>query len=153
MDNPRLIQSEGKTQVLPSFTRIVVDGKLYLLDQDQKQELIALDGQHGTNVCWEDVCKLFVLIKKLEPVTPEEADAKGDWELLVAALYHCQKGWTIHLTTVQEMQVRVLGDGYGKMSWKELVRRQLAYDWSHVRDSSPEAVLAMAAKIREFLGQ
>jgi hypothetical protein len=52
------------------------------------------------------------------------------------------------LSTDEHMEVYVLADGFGKIGREAL---SMHYDWSHVRDSSDEAMLAMAAKITEIV--
>lgn len=60
------------------------------------------------------------------------------------------RGSKSHLITPYEWSVvYLLGDGFGRVD--EAWAHEQAWDWSHVRDSSPEAIEAMAAKIEEFL--
>jgi hypothetical protein len=60
--------------------------------------------------------------------------------------------WSGHerhaLSTEQWTAVYLLGDGFGEVSraWAE----EQCWDWSHIRDSSPEAFERMWAKIRKY---
>lgn len=40
-----------------------------------------------------------------------------------------------------------LGDGYGRMSSEELMANGLAWDWSHIRDSSLPALALIVAEL------
>jgi len=71
--------------------------------------------------------------------------ANNDWELVVAKMGH--EGRSALPLNVFE-QVYLLGDGFGGGLSREFAREQ-CYDWSHVRDSSPEAVSRMANALRE----
>jgi hypothetical protein len=72
---------------------------------------------------------------------------KANWDLVVSYL-HWGGANEKALTTAQQREVRLLGDGFGK----GMTEADIIWDWSHVRDSSSEAVDAMAAKIRELVG-
>ena len=69
-------------------------------------------------------------------LTAEEA-----WGLVVRYL----KGG--RLTTKQDVEVRKLADGFGDMDPKH----DCFWDWSHVRDSTDKATVAMGYKILTFL--
>jgi hypothetical protein len=75
----------------------------------------------------------------------------NDWDLIVATM-HWSGAASTALREADYGAVMAEGDGYGKMTAAELRARGLECDWSHVRDSSPAAMCAMAAKIREVLG-
>jgi hypothetical protein len=75
----------------------------------------------------------------------------NDWDLIVATMHYRGVARTF-LNGTRLADVAARGDGYGKMTVAELKARELLYDWSHVRDSSPAAVCAMAARIRELIG-
>lgn len=159
MSQPTLLRFDGQTYIRPSFCRIEVDGYLYLLDAEEKTALIDLDKRQGPNVAWEDTCRLFVTIRHLRPVTAEEADRRADWELIIAVLHPTASRNNYWLNQSQKNQVRWLGDGFGdlvKMLEEgcegDLIATML-YDWSHVRDSSPAAIQAMAQKIRDLVAR
>lgn len=72
------------------------------------------------------------------------------WRKVVAFLSD-QGALSRMLTTEQQAQVRMLADGFGSLQGTadtpDVRVADLLWDWSHVRDSSPEAVAAMAAEI------
>jgi hypothetical protein len=70
-----------------------------------------------------------------------------DWHFCVSYLHWSGLNNKV-LTAKQQQEVRKLGDGFGK----GITDPNLIWDWSHVRDSSPEAVTAMANKIKELAG-
>jgi hypothetical protein len=72
----------------------------------------------------------------------------NDWDLVVAFLHHDG----IHrdlLNDKQKGMVRLEGNGFGDLKGAQLAP-DLLWDWSHVRDSSPDAVKRMADKIRGY---
>ena len=76
----------------------------------------------------------------------------SDWDLLVALLApmgSCNRT----LTESQSIAVREQCDGFGKMSRGELAELGCLWDWSHVRDSSPEAIERAAQSARVFVGE
>lgn len=75
----------------------------------------------------------------------------SDWDLIVATMNYTGVA-SRALDGNAFLAAAAEGDGYGKMSAQDLTRRGLAYDWSHVRDSSPEAIKAIANSIRNSLG-
>jgi hypothetical protein len=74
-----------------------------------------------------------------------------DYDLIVATLYWKGSANRI-LTTEQRARAWEAGDGYGRMSLAELHELELVEDWSHIRDSSPEGIAAVAYSIRSSLG-
>lgn len=58
----------------------------------------------------------------------------------------CPWGALFHkvLNPTQTWQAYCLGDGFGKMTPAQLEQINGGYDWSHVRDSSEEAIEMMA---------
>ena len=70
-----------------------------------------------------------------------------DWDLLVATLSPTQA--SINLETTLDKEARARCDGFGSMSIKELEMIDALFDWSHVRDSSKEAIASAAAFIRK----
>jgi len=44
------------------------------------------------------------------------------------------------LTPHQHLHLFTMADGYGKCSAQDLIANDLTWDWSHVRDSSDEAL-------------
>lgn len=74
----------------------------------------------------------------------------SDFDVCHAFLYHGGEhshrlGETHHLLAMQAC------DGYGSLTARELTEQGLSWDWSHVRDSSPEALFAAAEHIRSAL--
>jgi len=55
------------------------------------------------------------------------------------------------LTTEQHLECVALCDGYGKRTKAQLVADGLQWDWSHVRDSSDEAISRAYDKLETFL--
>lgn len=53
------------------------------------------------------------------------------------------------LTSEEFWEVYCLGDGFGKCSPERLRGINGGYDWSHIRDSSPEGWVAMAERIQQ----
>ena len=75
---------------------------------------------------------------------PEEVGRVADRQLVAR---FCQ-GSPPH-----ERDVRVLADGFGPdVDDTDEEGREMLWDWSHVRDSSPRAWAAMADKVRELTG-
>lgn len=72
------------------------------------------------------------------------------WRKVVAFL-HDQGAMFGTLSTEQQAQVRMLADGFGGLKGMadspDVRVADLLWDWSHVRDSNPPAVAAMAAEI------
>lgn len=82
--------------------------------------------------------------------------AQAVWRGFVTAHLH-RTGSQYHaLTDAQQLEVRLLADGYGDL--RTMTYRTTAdvetmlWDWSHVRDSGPAAVLAMAQRICQLKG-
>jgi hypothetical protein len=80
-------------------------------------------------------------------MTKEEA-----WDLVCEYMSYSGKHRDV-LTSPQLWQVYCLGDGFGKQTPKELQRINGGWDWSHIRDSSTEAVFEMAKVIQGVIGQ
>lgn len=53
------------------------------------------------------------------------------------------------LTEAEWLEIYLLGDGFGKIG--PGFASEICYDWSHVRDSSPEAIAEMYGKLIEIL--
>jgi len=79
----------------------------------------------------------------------------SDWDLVVRFLGY-GSDYSRLMTGAEKDVVRLLADGFGTLSPEEAAlgetveHQDLLRDWSHVRDSSPEAVANMAAAIRAF---
>lgn len=73
----------------------------------------------------------------------------GNFQICHRYLYHSSP----QMIASRDAYARIfsLADGYGKMSVAELGRANLMYDWSHVRDSSDEAIDEMAQAIRRLV--
>ncbi len=72
-----------------------------------------------------------------------------DWDLLVATLSPTQG--SILLEEKFDKEARARCDGFGRMTIKELERIDALFDWSHVRDSSKEAIASAALFVRKNL--
>jgi len=76
-----------------------------------------------------------------------------DFELVVRFLGY-GSDYSRLMTGAEKDVVRYLADGFGTLTAADAVEtdehQDLLRDWSHVRDSSPEAVANMAAAIRAF---
>lgn len=68
-----------------------------------------------------------------------------DREFVMSFLHHAGPFKSI-FTADEQFQIRLLADGFGKTADHDLV-----WDWSHVRDSSDEAMSAMATAIRTWI--
>lgn len=76
------------------------------------------------------------------------------WQELITELepYLYHGGDKRHvLTDPQHVALFALGDGYGRMTAAQLRAEGLEWDWSHVRDSSLEALEAMVEALRRLL--
>lgn len=75
------------------------------------------------------------------------ANMADDWDLVVAFLHY--DGAFCGLGRRDQVRVRELGDGFGSLRGPKTEEKWAClWDWSHIRDSSPEAVAKMAAAIR-----
>lgn len=75
--------------------------------------------------------------------------SNADRELVVAYLHH--RGRHAERLTDREVEeLFCLGDGYGSRSAEELAVINGGWDWSHVRDSSPAALAAIAQRLRTW---
>ncbi len=73
-----------------------------------------------------------------------------DWELCEMYLHHGGSRSTC-LNLDDHLDVFSRGDGYGKMTGEKLLEQGLDWDWSHIRDSSDDAITEMAYRIRELV--
>jgi hypothetical protein len=145
------------------MTAIKFNGEQFLLNEAMKNELLTLIRRFEEPMIRGEITSAQIVecfLHKYDLIGPGASEAtvedkvsEDDWNLIVGALYHLDEKRTIRLTAANEKIVRAMGDGYGKMSWQELHDRELCWDWSHIRDSTPAAKRAMAQMIREFLGQ
>lgn len=74
---------------------------------------------------------------------------EADWAMVVACLSPTKR--LVTLTPEADLTARLLCDGMGKLSKADVdpVDGYPASDWSHVRDSSDEAITACAAYLRK----
>jgi hypothetical protein len=80
----------------------------------------------------------------------DEVDPQ-DWELVVGAMTYREEDQTVKLSDSQSQEVYLEADGFGDLKNNPEALETIGWDWSHIRDSSPKAVRAMAAKIRSFI--
>lgn len=73
--------------------------------------------------------------------------ARRDWDLVCAFLHHSGSHRDA-LNATERDTVWLLANGFGVQPLQWI--RENCYDWSHVRDSTPEAIAAMADQIRTF---
>lgn len=78
----------------------------------------------------------------------QAVDAKADWDLICAHMSYNGKQFD-SLSQAQKDLVWVVADGFGRVGIETIVEQ--CYDWSHIRDSSSEAVEFMAAAIRRLM--
>lgn len=52
-----------------------------------------------------------------------------------------------HLTNFEHIMARSFCNGFGEFNSRELLEKDFCWDWSHVRDSTPEAL----TKCREYI--
>lgn len=72
------------------------------------------------------------------------------WNSICAYMHHGGENFG-DLTSSQIWEVYCLGDGFGKMTPNQLLYINDGWDWSHIRDSSDEATIAMAMLIKKFV--
>lgn len=75
------------------------------------------------------------------------ADDLDDWALLVWTLSPTMA--RVNLAGLFDKEARARCDGFGRMSIQELEDLGALFDWSHVRDSSEDAIESAASFIRE----
>lgn len=68
---------------------------------------------------------------------------------LVVAYLHAAGSRNDVLSDAETWELYCLADGFGKRTPEELEEINGGWDWSHVRDSSPEAFAKMAAWLRD----
>ena len=71
----------------------------------------------------------------------QASNPKTDWALIVACLHDSGE---LKLTIEEELMVRRQADGLGE----GIALTEVLMDWSHVRDSSDEAIWRMAFMLR-----
>jgi hypothetical protein len=76
----------------------------------------------------------------------------SDWEVVVWCLSPTQDKLGHLVSVADKEKARRLADGMGRVT-PEMEARDpgVLWDWSHVRDSSPEAIAAMAKFLRQKL--
>jgi len=83
--------------------------------------------------------------KKQSNLTPEQA-----WSIVIAFMSYNSKKYPHILHPDQVWAVYCKADGFGKRTSKELEILNGGWDWSHIRDSSPEAIIEMAQTICSY---
>lgn len=73
-----------------------------------------------------------------------------EWRLVVSYLHYTGENKGV-LTSKELDAIWVLADGFGPQTLKFV--RETEYDWSHIRDSSPEAIHTMSEAIQNMLKQ
>ena len=73
--------------------------------------------------------------------------SNSDRDLVVAYLHYSGHHHDA-LSDAEHEHAFTLGDGYGSCTADELGEINGGWDWSHVRDSSPAAIAAIAAYLR-----
>ena len=63
----------------------------------------------------------------------------AEFKLIHEAL-HFRSEKAFKISKQDHLELMAECDGYGKMSQLDLIEKQLTWDWSHVRDSSDEAL-------------
>ena len=71
-------------------------------------------------------------------------------DLLHKYLYHSGSASGV-LTEAEHDKAVALCDGYGELTEAELRTRHLTWDWSHVRDSSDEALAKAEAYVASLV--
>ena len=71
-----------------------------------------------------------------------------DWALIVAVLHGSE--WDGITNPRVEARAYAEGDGFGKRTPAELREINGGWDWSHIRDSSPEAKVRIARVLRDY---
>ncbi len=74
----------------------------------------------------------------------------GNGDDIVEAYLNPTEGLGVHLTAAEMTTAFGLGDGLGSRSAEEMTNINSGWDWSHVRDSSPAAIRAMAEYLRSL---
>lgn len=75
--------------------------------------------------------------------------SNADSELVVAYLHYSGPHTTL-LSDREIEELYCLGDGYGVRTADELAAINGGWDWSHLRDSSPGAIAAIAQRLRAW---
>ena len=78
------------------------------------------------------------------------ASYSSDWALVVACLHHSGE-LAGKLSDREQETVRLAADGFPMVAELGSEFSDLLWDWSHVRDSSEEAIGRMAYLCRHFL--
>ena len=76
--------------------------------------------------------------------------AAEDLVFLHDYLYHSAK-LKYRLNTACHIEAMTLCDGYGQLTGEELKEKDITWDWSHVRDSKPDALAEARAYIEGVL--
>ena len=71
-------------------------------------------------------------------------DPEVAWAVVVACLHYKGSCHALTRTLRADKHARTLADGFGKLDPHSPGYEDCLWDWSHVRDSSPEAVTHMA---------
>ena len=74
----------------------------------------------------------------------------SDWDLIVSFLHYNGSNYG-KLSHDNELTVRYTADGFGRLNGNSEDILDMLFDWSHIRDSSKEAVRDMADIIRLYL--
>jgi hypothetical protein len=82
-----------------------------------------------------------------------------NWEIVVSYMHYSGEDRG-RLSEVQDLEIRLRADGFGELrnEYKDAIGddeklgrvMDKLYDWSHIRDSGPEAVTSMAQRIKLF---
>jgi hypothetical protein len=85
-------------------------------------------------------------------LTKSKALKLSSRELVVACLYH-SPDVRVEVSALVDRRARFLCDGFGNLSERDLdpTDSYPLYDWSHVRDSSDEAIEVCACFLRSQL--
>ena len=76
----------------------------------------------------------------------------ADWRTVVDYMSYNGRRHN-RLSWSQRWEVYCLADGFGKMTSDQLREINGGWDWSHIRDSSADAIEAMAIRIGEFVSK
>lgn len=73
--------------------------------------------------------------------------SNADRDLVVAYLHYSGEHQNA-LTEAEATELFCMGDGFGTRTAAELAEINSGWDWSHIRDSSPEAWARIAERLR-----
>ena len=82
------------------------------------------------------------------PKVTEEAIETPEWTHVVAYM-HARGEFSCMISDDHRKEIYTMADGFGPLG-DEIWDTVPEWDWSHIRDSTPDAVKAMSARLKDF---